>query len=135
MTFSRAILAVFIALALSLAFTASASAHGGMLSPKDQCHKSKADGNIHTHKEGTTEVSYICLRRKGKPTVYVMEKIKEVEVVKWKTKTVEKPTIIYARHLPQKCKKLHQELLVSFGKVFAGETRRIAQEIVKQKCL
>ena len=37
-----------------------AGAHGGGVSPKDQCHKSKADGNRHKHFAGTTEIEFIC---------------------------------------------------------------------------
>ena len=41
-------------------------AHAGQLSPKDSCHKHKAAGERHWHKEGTTERGGPCVKVKGK---------------------------------------------------------------------
>ena len=40
-------------------------AHAGQLSPKDRCHKHKAAGERHWHKEGTTERGGPCVKVDG----------------------------------------------------------------------
>ena len=46
-------------------FDAIVLAHAAQLSPRDQCHKSKAEGRRHWHKPDTAEPGGACIKRDG----------------------------------------------------------------------